>query len=256
MQSLPETSGTVVIVQARMGSTRLPGKVLMPVAGRPLLSYLLERLRRVTLAGRVVVATSTDPRDDAIVAACAVEEIPSFRGSELDVLDRYVATARAFAARAVVRLTADCPLIDPGLVDDAIRAFSAAEDIDYVSNMLEPTWPYGMAVEVFTASALYEAGREAVEGDEREHVTPFIWRRPERYRLKSLTMSPDLSRHRWTVDTPEDFELVSRVLGTLYPRKPDFRMPDVVRLLEENPRWMQLNSHILQRPVAGRGVHR
>jgi spore coat polysaccharide biosynthesis protein SpsF len=256
VQSLPEAGGVVVIVQARMGSSRLPGKVLMPVAGRPLLSYLLERLRRVRLAEQIVVATSTDPRDDAIVAACDVEQVRCHRGSELDVLTRFVETAQAVGARTVVRLTADCPLIDPGLVDDAVRAFSpAARKFDYLSNMLEPSWPYGMAVEVFTASALYDAGREATDSEEREHVTPFIWRRPQRYRLKSLTMTPDLSWHRWTVDTPEDFELVSRILGALYPRKPDFRMADVIRLLEENPDWPEVNSQVVQRQVASKGAN-
>lgn len=251
MKNSREGSGTFIIVQARMGSSRLPEKVLLPVAGRSLLSYLLERLRRVRLAERFVVATSTGPLDDAIALACAAEGVACFRGSELDVLDRFVETARALDARTVVRLTADCPLVDPSLVDAAIRAFSPETGkFDYLSNMLEPRWPYGMAVEVFSASALYEAGHESTDPEDREHVTPFIWRRPERYRLKSLTMTPDLSLHRWTVDTPEDFALVSRILEALYPVKPDFSMSDVISLLDENPRWVQLNRHIVQKTIA------
>ena len=240
----------MIIVQARMGSTRLPGKVLKPVAGRPMLSYLVERLRRVVSADRFVIATSTNPGDGAIVRYCAEAGIECTRGPEQDVLSRYVETASKFDAGTVVRVTADCPLIDPGLIDTAIETFGAAgRRFDYLSNMLEPSWPYGMAVEVFTGAALAEAGREATDEAEREHVTPFLYRRPERYRLKSLTMKPDLSRHRWTVDTPEDFELVSRILESLYPRKPEFTMPDVLALLKENPSWELINRHIVQKTL-------
>ena len=225
-----------------MGSTRLPGKVLKDIAGRPMLSYQMERLRRVTRAERIVVATTDQPADDAIARFCQKEKIACVRGSEHDVLARYQLAIERFPADIMVRITADCPLIDPAIVDEAIAAYEP----DYVSNMLEKTYPYGMAVEVFSAQALREAHREAKDPAEREHVTPFIYRHPERYRLKSLTMAPNLSHHRWTVDTPEDFELVSRLLKTL---KPHFTLQDVLAVLDEHPDWCAINPHVEQREV-------
>lgn len=239
---------TAIIVQARMGSSRLPGKVLKPILGRPLLSYQLERLRRCKAADRLVIATTDKPADDAIAAFCAEEAVAVTRGSEDDVLGRYHGALERFPAQTVVRVTADCPLIDPALLDELIGVF-AGGGFDFVSNMLQPTYPYGMAVEVMTAAALREAHREARDTAEREHVTLFIYRRPQRYRLKSVTMSPDLSRHRWTVDTPEDFELVSRILGDLYLRKPQFTMADVLALLDKHPDWPAINAHVEQKVV-------
>ncbi len=225
-----------------MGSSRLPGKVLKDIAGRPMLAYQMERLRRVKRADRIVVATSDQPADDALERFCQKEKIAYVRGSEDDVLARYYAAIERFPADIVVRITADCPLIDPALVDEAIAAYEP----DYVSNMLEKTYPLGMAVEVFSAQALREAHREAKDPAEREHVTPFIYRHPERYRLKSLTMAPNLSHHRWTVDTPEDFELVSRLLKTL---KPHFTLQDVLAVLEEHPDWCAINAHVEQKAL-------
>ena len=233
---------TAIVVQARMGSTRLPGKVLKDIAGRPMLSYQMERLRRVKRAERIVVATTDQPADDAVERFCQKEKIACVRGSEDDVLARYHLATERFPADVVVRITADCPLIDPAVVDEAIAAYEP----DYVSNMLEITYPYGMAVEVFSAQALREAHREAKDPAEREHVTPFIWRRPQRYRLKSLTMAPNLSHHRWTVDTPEDFELVSRLLKTL---KPHFTLQDVLAVLDEHPDWCAINAHVEQKAL-------
>jgi spore coat polysaccharide biosynthesis protein SpsF len=233
---------TAIVVQARMGSTRLPGKVLKDIAGRPMLSYQMERLRRVKRAERIVVATTDQPADDAVERFCQKEKIACVRGSEHDVLARYHLAIERFPADVVVRITADCPLIDPAIVDEAIAAYEP----DYVSNMLEITYPYGMAVEVFSAQALREAHREAKDPAEREHVTPFIWRRPQRYRLKSLTMAPTLSHHRWTVDTPEDFELVSRLLKTL---KPHFTLQDVLAVLDEHPDWCAINAHVEQKAL-------
>lgn len=240
----------VVVIQARMGSTRLAGKVLAPIARRPMLSYQIERLRRCRQVDRLVVATTTQVADDAIVAFCESELIACTRGSELDVLSRYAQAARAFDASIVVRVTSDCPLIEPALVDLAVTTFRTGEPCDYLSNMIQPTWPYGMAVEVITREALLQADAEATDAAEREHVTPFVYWQPERFRLKSLTMEPDLSANRWTVDTPEDLELVSRILTTLYPRQPDFGMADVLALLDEHPEWVQLNRHVRQKTVA------
>jgi spore coat polysaccharide biosynthesis protein SpsF len=240
-----------LIVQARMGSTRLPGKVLKSIGGRPMLSYQIERLRAVRLAQRIVVATTVNAGDDIIEEFCKDEGMNCARGSEHDVLSRYCEAALRFGADIVVRITADCPLIDPGLIDSAIEMFlDSSERCDYLSNMLEPSWPYGMAVEVMTLRALSEANSESADAREREHVTPFIYWRPQRYRLKSMTRAPNLSHHRWTVDTPEDFELVARIVQALYPMKPGFNLNDVTELLGKYPEWESLNRHIHQNIVA------
>lgn len=237
----------VVIIQARLGSTRLPGKILLPIGGRPMLSYQLERLRRCRHVDRIVVATTTEPADDALVRFCRTEGIDAIRGSESDVLSRYSQAAEAFGATIIVRITSDCPLLDPQLVDDAINAFGTDGSVDYLSNMIAPSWPYGMAIEVMTRKALDEAAEEANDPAEREHVTPFIYWRAQRYRLKSLTRQPDLSAHRWTVDTPEDFKLVSLILTALYPQRPMFDMQDVLELLAVHPDWVEINRHVEQK---------
>ena len=219
---------TAIVVQARMGSSRLPGKVLKDIAGRPMLSYQIERLRRVKRAERIVVATTDQPADDAVERFCQKEKIACVRGSEHDVLARYHLAIERFPADVVVRITADCPLIDPAIVDEAIAAYEP----DYVSNMLETTYPYGMAVEVFSAQALREAHREAKDPAEREHVTPFIYRHPERYRLRSLTMAPNLSHHRWTVDTPEDLAAFRKFVASLRRDWLDVTYADAVRFFK------------------------
>jgi spore coat polysaccharide biosynthesis protein SpsF len=217
-----------------------------------MLSYQLERLRAAKLVRRIVVATTIEPADEAIVGFCEKEMVACMRGSETDVLSRYAQAAAMFEADTVMRVTSDCPLLDPGLIDMAVREFETGGPWDYVSNMIEPTWPYGMAVEVFPRTVLMEANREATAPAEREHVTPFIYWHPRRYRLKSLVRQPDLSHHRWTVDTPEDFELVSRIIGALWPRQPNFTIEHVLALLQRNQSWMQINAHVQQKSISGR----
>lgn len=244
------STNTIIVVQARMTSTRLPGKVLRPIAGRPMLAYQLERLRRARRATGTVVATTTNAVDDPIVSVAAAYGVACTRGPELDVLARFAQAAKETQASVVVRVTADCPLLDPALVDEAIDAFfQAPGHYDYVSNMLEPSYPYGMAVEAFSAAALAAANAEAAEEAEREHVTPFIYWRPERFKLRSLKMQPDLSGNRWTVDTKEDFELVSRIVETLYPRNPEFCMADVLELLDQHSDWREINAEVRQKIV-------
>lgn len=239
---------TIIIVQSRMTSTRLPGKVLLPLAGEPMLMRLMERLRRVQRADGIVIATTTNVTDDPIAALCAQQGVPCHRGSELDVLSRYADAARLHAADVVVRITSDCPLIDPALIDQLIAVYEEG-DSDYVSNMLPPTWPYGMAVEVFSATALAQAHAEATQDAEREHVTPFIYWHPQRYRLRNVASPVALSHHRWTVDTPEDYELVRRLFDHLLPTNPHFTQADVLALLDAHPDWIAINQHVQQKPA-------
>ncbi|WP_029421613.1 cytidylyltransferase domain-containing protein [Alicyclobacillus macrosporangiidus] len=238
----------VIITQARMSSTRLPGKVLKEVLGQPLLVYHIERLKRVPSATQVVVATTTNPADDAIVRVCEASGCAYVRGSEEDVLSRYHLAARAYSADIVVRVTSDCPLIDPAVVDRIIRYYvEHRERMDYVANTVERTYPRGMDTEVFSFQALEEAHREAKLGYEREHVTPFFYTHPERYRMGNVAYHTDVSHHRWTVDTPEDFELIRRIIEALYPEKQDFTLEDVLALLDQHPEWTALNAHVLQK---------
>lgn len=241
----------LAVVQARMTSTRLPGKVLREIMGKPLLAYQIERMRRARGLEHIVIATTTRPTDDPIAALAEREGLDLVRGPEDDVLARYALAAQTFpGASTLVRLTSDCPLIDPLLVDQAIDRFSDT-GCDYLSNMLQPSWPYGLAVEVFTRKALLEAAAQAADPREREHVTPYIYWRPERFRIESLTRTTDLSAHRWTVDTPEDFELVRRILEALYPANPVFSTDDVLDLLARHPAWAKINAHVAQRTAAG-----
>ena len=239
---------TLIIVQARMTSTRLPGKVLLPLAGEPMLTRLVERLRRVQRADGIVIATTTNATDDPIAALCSQLGMPCHRGSEHDVLSRYADAARLHGADTVVRITSDCPLIDPSLIDQVIAVHEEG-DSDYVSNMLPPTWPYGMAVEVFSAAALAQAHAEATQAAEREHVTPFLYWHPERYRLRNVASPVDLSQHSWSVDTPEDYALVGRLFDHLMPTHPHFTQADVLALLDQHPDWIALNQHIQQKPA-------
>ncbi len=239
---------TIIIVQARMTSTRLPGKVLLPLAGEPMLTRLVERLRRVQRADAIVIATTTNTTDEPIAALCDQLGVACHRGSELDVLSRYADAARLHGADVVVRITSDCPLIDPALIDQVIAVYQEG-DSDCVSNMLPPTWPYGMAVEVFSAAALAQAHAEATQPAEREHVTPFLYAHPERYRLRNVTSPVDLSHHRWTVDTPEDYELVRRLFEALYSARPHFTPTDILAVLDAHPEWIAINQHIRQKPA-------
>lgn len=236
---MPQT--TLAILQARTSSSRLPRKVLLPILEQPMLFRHIERLNRCTTINQLVVATSIDPSDDALAAACEERGIRYFRGSLNDVLDRFVQAARCYVPEAVVRLTGDCPLADPAVIDNVIRFFWAG-NYDYASNCLPPTFPDGLDVEVMRFSCLEEAAREATLPSHREHVTPFLRAYPERYRLGNYINPTDLSHLRWTVDEPEDFDFVSRIYERLYPKRPHFSMDDILKLIEDEPGLREINS--------------
>lgn len=230
----------VAILQARMSSTRLPGKVMAPILGRPMLARQLERLRRCAALDELVAATSDRQDDDPVAALCAGEGVPCFRGSLDDVLDRFYRCATERRADHVVRLTGDCPLTDPRMVDELVR-FYLAGDYDYAANCRPPTLPDGLDAEIFSFAALEAAWREATDPFEREHVVPFIIRRPGRFRLGNWAWPQDLSGLRWTVDEPEDLAFVIRVYAALYPARPDFGFADVLALLEQHPELADVN---------------
>jgi len=202
----------MAVVQARMSSGRLPGKVLAPIAGRPAILFMYERLLRARRLDGICLATSVDSSDDPLAEAARGAGMPVFRGSLDDVLDRFVGAARLHGSEIVVRLTGDCPLIDPDVVDRVVALLDEG-GFDYVSNADPPTFPDGLDVEAVRTEALESAGAEATLGSEREHVTLFIRNRPERFRCANLRSPIDLSALRWTVDYQDDLELVRQLAG-------------------------------------------
>jgi spore coat polysaccharide biosynthesis protein SpsF len=229
-----------------MGSTRLPGKVLADIQGHAMLWYVVERTRTAKTVDQVVVATTIEPADNAVVALCGDYGVPCYRGSQDDVLDRYYQTACQHGAEAVVRITSDCPLIDPEIIDKTVRAF-LVELPDYASNSVVRTYPRGLDTEVMTFPTLYRAWREAQQPYQRAHVTPYIYETPGRFKILSVTGDEDYSAHRWTVDTPEDLEFVRAV----YRRSEGkgLRLGDVLKLIEREPQLAEINRSIAQKAL-------
>lgn len=243
------------VLQARVSSSRLPGKVLRPLLGAPMIARQIERLRRARTLEALVLATSTDASDDALARWAQDAGVPVHRGSLDDVLDRFVCAARPYAPRHVARLTGDCPLADPTVID-AVVARHVASGADYTSNTIEPTWPDGLDVEVMTMAALETAAREATAQYQREHVTQFIVRQPERFRLHNVRADNDLSGLRWTVDEPADFEVVEAIYAALYPSNPAFGTADILAFLRENPCWITHNTRHARNEGLARSIAR
>ena len=237
----------VAIIQARMGSTRLPGKVMKDLGGATVLARVVNRTRRARLIDEVVVATTTAPGDDVIVDECRRLGVACFRGDENDVLDRYYQCARQFAADAVVRITSDCPLVDPELIDATVERFLEGKH-DYVTNGVPATFPRGLDVEVFTSDSLAFAWREAKESYERVHVTPYLYEQEGRFRVALLASTGDYSHHRWTLDTNEDLELI-RVIYEHFGNSDDMRWLEVLNMLDGEPELLALNSHVRQKTL-------
>jgi spore coat polysaccharide biosynthesis protein SpsF len=217
----------LAILQARMSSTRLPGKVMADLVGAPMVLRQIERLRRSKRLDRILVATSIDPSDDGFAAMLALHDIPVHRGPLDDVLGRFEGALEAHPAEILARLTADCPLADPEVIDATIDLL-VAHGLDYAANTpAHRTYPKGLDVEVMRSGALLRAAREATEPYEREHVTPYLYRHPEMFAQDFISQAEDEGELRWTVDRPDDLEFVRAVYGALYPSRPDFGSEDV-----------------------------
>jgi spore coat polysaccharide biosynthesis protein SpsF len=235
----------VAIIQARMGSTRLPGKVLKDIGGQSMLARVVRRVQRATLLDLVVVATTVESSDDVIVAECRHLGVAVFRGDEKDVLGRYHQAAKEYGAEVIVRITADCPLIDPEVVDRVVRAFFD-EQPDCASNTLVRTYPRGLGFSVITMAALTRAYQEAHEPHHRTHVPLYIHQNPDSFRLLAVTGQTDYSHHRWTVDTPEDLAFVQEIYAR-FGNSDTFGWRDVLAILDREPELMELNCHVEQK---------
>jgi spore coat polysaccharide biosynthesis protein SpsF len=245
------TPGRVVAtIEARTQSTRLPEKVLRLILKRPMLELLVERLARATRVDDIVIATTDCPADDRIARLADRIGVGCFRGSEDDVLGRVLAAAQAARADVIVEITGDCPLIDPRVVDEVIAAYGRAR-ADYVSNTLVRTFPRGLDTQVFATAVLERVDQLTDDPVDREHVSLYIYEHPERFRLHNVESG--LPARDWdlrlTVDTVEDFELVSRIYEALYPANPEFGLADILRFLDQNPSLRDINRHVQQKPV-------
>lgn len=241
----------VAIVQARMGSTRLPNKVMKPINGVPMIELLLGRLSKATLVNQIVVATSIDDRNKVLVDHVQKIGYACEQGSENDVMDRYIQAAKKYQADVVIRITGDCPLVDPALVDECVQQF-LDQDIDYLCNNYPPTLPDGLDIEVFKLAALERAQEESDKPFDHEHVTPYL-REPGKFKTATIKNSEDFSSLRWTVDEPADFIVVEKVFNHFYPNT-DFDWRTVLKLQSENPEWFSLNQDIIRNEGAVMGT--
>lgn len=247
----------VAIIQARMAASRLPGKVLLEIGDRPMLGWVLERTHRAETLDAVVVATTDDPSDDPVAEYCEAQGYPVYRGSQFDVLDRYYQAAMQYQADVVVRITADCPLIDPQIIDQTILALFGEEveawtpHFDFTANRLPPPWgrtyPIGLDVEVCTMDALTTAWQETTQKHHREHVMPYLYENTERFRVKVIHNQTDEGAQRWTVDTPEDLALVREVITHF--EGDDFAWLDILALFQSHPELAKINAGVQHKTV-------
>lgn len=245
-----KTGKVIATIEARMRSSRLPGKILMPLVGKPSLWRLVERARRSRWVSDVVVATTVSPEDDAVEHWAKEEGVSFYRGSEEDVLGRVLDAAKAFHGDVIVELTGDCPLIDPEMMDALIRQYMES-DCDYVSNILKRTYPRGWDTQVFSTELLGEVDRLTRDPADRENVSLYIYEHPERYKLGGMEAPPKLYGPdiRICVDRMEDYQVVSAIYEALYPANPLFSSHDVMDFLRNSPEIAKLNAHVQQKKV-------
>jgi spore coat polysaccharide biosynthesis protein SpsF len=240
------TQKTIAVIQARMGSSRLPGKILQPIAGVAMLDWVVQRVRSAQQIHDVVVATTDSAKDDALVEYCRRQDWPCIRGSETDVLSRYGLAAEQFSADRIVRITSDCPFIDADIIDEVINQLDQQPGLNYSCNFFPQRWfPRGLDCECFDRNTLERVHEMAILPEEREHVTLAIYRNPERFAICGIAPEADYSEHRWTVDTDEDLCLVNKIAVAIGHRHFSWRA--ALAVVQANPDWSQINRHIMQK---------
>lgn len=243
---------TIATIEARMNSSRLPGKVMLPILGKPALQLLVERLQRAKNLDGIVIATTTHPADAVIARLAAKLGVGCYRGSENDVLERVLLAARSAQADVIVEITGDCPVLDPEMVDAVVESHRTGK-YDYVSNVIGRPLPLGLSVQVFAASVLAGVSQLTQDPADREHVSLYIYEHPERYKLHTVVME-EAEQHsdiRVTLDTADDFAVIEAVYEALYTEKPAFNFHDIIALSERRPELFQLNQHIVQKRARG-----
>jgi spore coat polysaccharide biosynthesis protein SpsF len=238
----------VAIVQARTGSSRLPAKVLHPLAGRAMVLRVVDRAARIPGIEEVVAAIPDIPQDDELASVLLGAGVRTIRGPADDVLHRYKVAAVQTRAEVVVRITADCPLLSPHVSGTVLAAFTEGS-WDYASNTLERSWPRGLDTEVLSREVLERIDQMVTDADEREHVTPAVWRHPDLYRIRFVRGEIDLSGLRWTVDEPDDLRLVKHIYQALVALQPDFDLPDILELLARQPELTEMNAGVAQKEL-------
>ncbi|MFL2507990.1 MAG: cytidylyltransferase domain-containing protein [Candidatus Pseudothioglobus sp.] len=237
----------VAIIQARMQSSRLPGKVLKSVLGKPLLGYLVDRIRKSVYVDDIVIATTLNEKDIAIVDFCKNYKVNFYRGSEDDVLSRYFESSVQFKANHIVRICADSPLLDPLILDEMLELYFENGPYDYVSNTLNQTYPLGMNIEIFPFKILNFLNQNCIKEYEREHVTPYIYTHPKMFKIYKKQLGKDYSHLRLTVDEREDFSLIEAILELLYKQNPNFGLDHILNLYKTRPKLFDLNSKVVQK---------
>ncbi|MGN7611549.1 cytidylyltransferase domain-containing protein [Magnetococcales bacterium HHB-1] len=242
----------ISIIQARMDSTRLPGKILLPLGERTVLEQVIQRVNRVSNLNKTVIATTTKPSDDPVARLVeSLDHIALFRGDEHDVLDRYYKAAKTFQADPVIRITADCPLMDHNLLEEMLTTFLHDQHADYYSNTQTPrTYPRGIDIEIFTFNALEKAWRSATKSFEREHVTPYLYNHAHLFKLeKKISEEGNYSDHRWTLDTEADYQFLQKIFNHFDSQKDLCSRKDIIDFLEHNPELQKINAHVKQKSL-------
>ena len=241
---------TAAIIEARMTSTRLPGKVMCPILGKPMLELLIERLKHADTLDEIIIATTTNKEDNIIEELSETLHVGCYRGSEDDVLDRVLHAAVTSNIDLIIEITGDCPLIDPGVIDTLVQIYLSGQ-YDFVSNTLKQTYPNGLDTRIFSTETLKKVASLTDDPVDHEHVSLYIYEHPEIFSL--YNHESDLLEKYWdlrlTVDTIEDFALISTIYEKLYITNPNFRLPDIITLLEKEPELVRINQHIHQKPV-------
>lgn len=247
-----ENVSVVCIMQARTGSTRLPEKVLKKIKNKTILEHDIDRVLKAKSVDELVIATTEKEEDNVIVDIAKNCSVGHYRGSEDNVLSRYYFAAKKYNAEIVIRITSDCPLIDPQIIDDMVNEFLKLrknENLDYLSNKVKMTFPRGLDVEVFTFDALEKTFLEATQKFEKEHVTPYIYLNPNKFKIKNYENDTNYSMFRWTLDTEEDFLLIKTIYDHLYNENKMFLFKDVLKYVQENPKISKLNDHVRQKDL-------
>ncbi|WKV09845.1 glycosyltransferase family protein [Thermoanaerobacterium sp. CMT5567-10] len=242
----------VAIIQARMGSTRLPGKVMKIIMDKPVIEHVVNRVKASKEIDDIIIATTTKKEDDIIVEEAQKLNVKYYRGSENDVLSRYYYAAKENNADIVIRITSDCPVIDPKIIDDMIYKFMQLyeqDNIDYMSNTIKRTYPRGLDVEIFTFESLEKAFIEADKSYQREHVTPYIYENPEIFKIGGFKNNIDYSSYRWTLDTIEDFKVIESIYQALYDKDRLFYFTDIISFIKEHPEISEINKNIEQKKL-------